>query len=303
MVETFVQSTEDVVNFLVGQHNLIKDMFDEVLSASGDEARHEAFIDLRQLLAVHETAEEMIVHPRARGELDGGDAIVDARLKEEHDAKAQLQELEKMDIGSAEFLNALKEVSAGGDPPRRPRGDRGVQPAATRDQRRRPQADGQCGAGGRSDRAHASSPRCRVGEGQLRGWTVRLDARSRARRHRKRPALTLRHGGGANSSCVGHRWSQTTPAPWSPMATSSFSPCAGTASSSACVTSSIARRSRLPRRSSGHRRLNEVYAGDQTIDARQGFSEAAAGISDPWKRCHDCGTRHERSLELSGAYG
>jgi hemerythrin-like domain-containing protein len=109
MVETFVQSTEDVVNFLVGQHNLIKDMFDEVLSASGDEARHEAFIDLRQLLAVHETAEEMIVHPRARGELDGGDAIVDARLKEEHDAKAQLQELEKMDIGSAEFLNALKE--------------------------------------------------------------------------------------------------------------------------------------------------------------------------------------------------
>lgn len=63
MVETFVQSTDDVVKFLEGQHNLIKDMFDDVLSASSDEARQTAFQDLRQLLAVHETAEEMVVHP------------------------------------------------------------------------------------------------------------------------------------------------------------------------------------------------------------------------------------------------
>jgi hemerythrin superfamily protein len=108
VVETFVQSTDDVVTFLKGQHNLIKDMFDEVLSASSDAARQKAFVDLRQLLAVHETAEEMVVHPRARAELSHGDDIVDARLKEEHDAKAQLQKLEAMDIGSSEFLDALK---------------------------------------------------------------------------------------------------------------------------------------------------------------------------------------------------
>lgn len=109
MVETFVQSTDDVVQFLVGQHNLIKDMFDDVLSASSDEARERAFVDLRQLLAVHETAEELIVHPRARGELGNGDEVVDARLKEEHDAKEQLQRLESMDIGSPEFLAELKD--------------------------------------------------------------------------------------------------------------------------------------------------------------------------------------------------
>ena len=108
MVETFVQSTDDVVRFLVEQHNLIKDMFDDVLSASTDEARQKAFVDLRQLLAVHETAEEMVVHPRARGELSDGDEVVDARLKEEHDAKTQLQELEKLDIGSKEFLSGLE---------------------------------------------------------------------------------------------------------------------------------------------------------------------------------------------------
>lgn len=108
MVDTFVQSTDDVIKFLTDQHNLIKDMFEEVLSASSDEAREKAFTQLRQLLAVHETAEEMVVHPRARHELDGGDAIVDARLQEEHEAKEQLSKLESMDIGSKQFITELK---------------------------------------------------------------------------------------------------------------------------------------------------------------------------------------------------
>ena len=107
MVETFVQSTDDVVKFLKGQHNLIKDMFDEVLSANDPKAREKAFVDLRQLLAVHETAEEMVVHPRARNEIADGDEIVDARLKEEHEAKEQLSKLESMDISSKEFITEL----------------------------------------------------------------------------------------------------------------------------------------------------------------------------------------------------
>jgi hypothetical protein len=108
MVETFVQSTDDVVRFLKDQHNLIKDMFDEVLSASTDDARRTAFTELRQLLAVHETAEEMVVHPRVRREVEGGDVIVDARLLEEHESKVDLSALEAMDIGSPEFIAELK---------------------------------------------------------------------------------------------------------------------------------------------------------------------------------------------------
>ncbi|OBB17617.1 hemerythrin [Mycobacteriaceae bacterium 1482268.1] len=107
MVETFVQSTDDAVKFLTDQHNLIKDLFEEVFSASSDEAREKAFTQLRQLLAVHETAEEMVVHPRARRELRDGDDIVDARLSEEHTAKEQLSKLENMDIGSKEFITEL----------------------------------------------------------------------------------------------------------------------------------------------------------------------------------------------------
>jgi Hemerythrin HHE cation binding domain len=107
VVETFVQSTSDVVRFLKDQHNLIKDMFEDVLHASDTKAREKAFADLRQMLAVHETAEEMVVHPRARKELSAGDEIVDARLKEEHEAKEELSKLESMDIGSQAFINGL----------------------------------------------------------------------------------------------------------------------------------------------------------------------------------------------------
>jgi hemerythrin superfamily protein len=107
VVQTFVQSTDDVVKFLKDQHNLIKDMFDEVLSASEPKAREKAFIDLRKLLAVHETAEEMVVHPRARREVADGDDVVDSRLQEEHKAKEQLSKLESMDIDSTEFIKEL----------------------------------------------------------------------------------------------------------------------------------------------------------------------------------------------------
>ncbi|MCV7286381.1 hemerythrin domain-containing protein [Mycolicibacterium wolinskyi] len=107
MSNTFVQSTDDVVKFLRDQHNLIKDLFEEVFSASTDEAREKAFIELRQLLAVHETAEEMVVHPRVRREVADGEEIVEARLHEEHAAKEQLSKLESMDIGSEEFITEL----------------------------------------------------------------------------------------------------------------------------------------------------------------------------------------------------
>lgn len=112
MVETFVQSTDDVVRFLKDQHNLIKDMFEEVFAASSDKARGKAFTELRQLLAVHETAEELVTHPTARI-AEGGNAVVDARLEEETEAKKMLADLDGMDVEVAGFATkfaALKEA-------------------------------------------------------------------------------------------------------------------------------------------------------------------------------------------------
>jgi hemerythrin superfamily protein len=110
MPDMIVQSPDEVVAFLKAQHNLIEDMFDEVLHASDPEAREKPFIELRQLLAVHETAEEMVVHPRVRREADAGDAIVDARLTEEHEAKELLSQIEKLDITSSEFIDEITKL-------------------------------------------------------------------------------------------------------------------------------------------------------------------------------------------------
>ncbi|MGB9302202.1 MAG: hemerythrin domain-containing protein [Mycobacterium sp.] len=110
MSEMIIQSPDEVVAFLTAQHNFIEDMFDEVLHASDPQAREKPFLELRQLLAVHETAEEMFVHPRVRREVHGGNAIVDARLEEEHEAKELLSHAESLDITSQQFIDEVQKL-------------------------------------------------------------------------------------------------------------------------------------------------------------------------------------------------
>ncbi len=99
---TTMDNAHDVVSFLKAQHEQIKSLFAEVKASAGTD-REEAFTALRRLLAVHETAEEEIVHPRAKREIADGESVVSARLQEEHEAKETLAELEKLELDSTEF--------------------------------------------------------------------------------------------------------------------------------------------------------------------------------------------------------
>jgi hemerythrin superfamily protein len=85
---------QDVVDLLLAQHQQIRSLFAR-LETAGEEQRTDLFRELVTLLAVHETAEEEVVHPMARRVKDG-DAIVDARLGEEHRAKELLTTLNDM---------------------------------------------------------------------------------------------------------------------------------------------------------------------------------------------------------------
>ncbi|MFG2085313.1 MULTISPECIES: hemerythrin domain-containing protein [unclassified Spirillospora] len=105
---TDVSSTTDLVDLLKAQHGRIRDLFDEVMHSEGRE-RKEAFRALVRLLAVHETAEEEIVHPVAR-RLPGGDGIVDDRLAEEREAKELLSELDGMDTDDPAFLKSIDKL-------------------------------------------------------------------------------------------------------------------------------------------------------------------------------------------------
>ncbi len=97
---TTTEQQQDVVELLLHQHQQIKALFAQVNGAGGD-ARRDAFQQLVRLLAVHESAEEQIVHPEARGE--AGDAVVEARLREESEAKHTLSRLYDLGVESPEF--------------------------------------------------------------------------------------------------------------------------------------------------------------------------------------------------------
>jgi hemerythrin superfamily protein len=95
---------DDVVVLLRAQHERIRSLFEEVDKAAGSEPKQAAFETLRRLLAVHETAEELIVHPEAR-HAEGGSDVVGARLREERDAKEVLAELDGMKVTDPGFAD------------------------------------------------------------------------------------------------------------------------------------------------------------------------------------------------------
>lgn len=96
----------DVIDLLLAQHAMIRDLFDEVERAPAG-ARGEVFTRLVRLLAVHETAEEEIIHPYARRTLDGGDGVVDDRLEEERQAKELLQHMDQAGPDDPDFMANL----------------------------------------------------------------------------------------------------------------------------------------------------------------------------------------------------
>jgi hypothetical protein len=103
---------QDVVDVLFEQHIQIRSLFSQVAAAQGARKR-ELFEDLVRLLAVHESAEEEVVHPTARRYVRGGDQVVESRLQEEHEAKQALTELYDLGVDHSEFdvkLAALAEA-------------------------------------------------------------------------------------------------------------------------------------------------------------------------------------------------
>ncbi|MFC8342279.1 hemerythrin domain-containing protein [Streptomyces sp. NPDC057280] len=99
----------DVVALLMRQHGDIRNLFDEVEQSQGDE-RRDAFRRLVRLLAVHETAEEEVVHPFVRRAVEGGGQVVQDRLAEEKSAKETLAALDDMDTDDPKFTLRLRQL-------------------------------------------------------------------------------------------------------------------------------------------------------------------------------------------------
>lgn len=93
-----------VVSVLLEEHAKIRDLFAQTAASTGEE-RQRAFDELRELLAVHEAGEEMVVRPVSKRVSNG--AIADARDAEEAEAATALAELEKLAVDTPQFTEKL----------------------------------------------------------------------------------------------------------------------------------------------------------------------------------------------------
>jgi hemerythrin superfamily protein len=97
----------DVVTAVLDDHRRIEGLMADVSVAGPD--KEERFRALVETLAVHETAEEEVVHPLTR-RTAGGDPLVERRLEEESHGKESLAELERMGVDAPGFEEAFDRV-------------------------------------------------------------------------------------------------------------------------------------------------------------------------------------------------
>lgn len=95
------EQRDDVVELLLAQHTQIKALIEQIETSQGA-VKRERFEDLVRLLAVHESAEEEVVHPASR-RASVSDGVVDSRLQEEGEAKRALAELYEMGCEHPDF--------------------------------------------------------------------------------------------------------------------------------------------------------------------------------------------------------
>jgi hypothetical protein len=96
-----------VLAVLYEQHARIRELF-ELLQSTQGPARQTAFDSLREMLAVHEAGEEMVLRPAS--EKIAGEGVIAARDREESEFARALADLEELDIGGAEFARKIADL-------------------------------------------------------------------------------------------------------------------------------------------------------------------------------------------------
>jgi hemerythrin superfamily protein len=108
---TSTNESQTTVAVIAEQHVELRRLMDSVAAGTAEESS-QSFDRLVRLMAVHETAEEMVVYPAIRKMGEQGRRIADARSVEEDVAKRVLAKLEGMDRTSSEFQLAFLEFRA-----------------------------------------------------------------------------------------------------------------------------------------------------------------------------------------------
>jgi hemerythrin superfamily protein len=96
------QQHGDVVDLLLEQHRVIRELCAEVEAAAAAE-REKPFRSLLRLLAVHEAVEEELVHPYVKRRVAGAKEAVAERVEEEREVNKMLAALDALGPTNAAF--------------------------------------------------------------------------------------------------------------------------------------------------------------------------------------------------------
>jgi hemerythrin superfamily protein len=95
----------DLIDLLLQDHQAAEALLGRIGQAGVDQSQ--LFDELVKDLVAHESAEEEVVYPVVRSSVEGGDALADARIKEQQKAEKLLANMEKMDRNGDEFHSSL----------------------------------------------------------------------------------------------------------------------------------------------------------------------------------------------------
>jgi hemerythrin superfamily protein len=96
----------NVVQLLLRDHKKAESLLAELDSTTDDQLT-DYFAQLREVLVRHEVAEELVVYPAFRKNVEGSDAIADSCIAEQSEAEVKLAALEKADTMGSSFRSQL----------------------------------------------------------------------------------------------------------------------------------------------------------------------------------------------------
>jgi len=107
---TSSQAGEDVVDVLTSDHREVTALIQNIWSVADPMVRRDLTDTAISELVRHAVAEEMYVYPAMRKHLPDGDKAVEHDIEEHKELEQTMKRLEDVDVSSAEFDAALREL-------------------------------------------------------------------------------------------------------------------------------------------------------------------------------------------------
>ena len=106
------QNSEDVIDVLISDHRDVTALIGEIRSVADPMIRRDLTDTAISELVRHAVAEEMYVYPAMRKYLPDGEKAVEHDVEEHKELERAMKRLEAVDVSSAEFDAALRQLEA-----------------------------------------------------------------------------------------------------------------------------------------------------------------------------------------------